>query len=84
MLVIQNVEYSKNPVNTSEAFIIKVEVKEITVKWIDFKAASWSNLLGMTWQDAKNKPLAPWSDITDNTWKDLLSKTWESIKYKKY
>ncbi|QZY56719.1 hypothetical protein [Crassaminicella profunda] len=83
MLMIQNVEFSKNPVNSNEALIIKVDIKEITVTWGELKAATWNNLLSMTWQDVKYKPLAPWGDLLGSTWKEISDKTWGSIKFKK-
>lgn len=55
MLIIQKVEYSKNPVLINEAFLISVTVCEQTATWNDVKAETCGNLKNINWLKVKLK-----------------------------
>lgn len=56
MLIISAVEYSKNPVNTGEALLIKVTVSEIMAYWSDLNNIKiWSDLSTITWDKVERK-----------------------------
>ncbi len=55
MIIIDNVELSKNPVTTSEVFIIKVTAREVMANWEDTKLIKWENFETKTWNMLKRK-----------------------------
>lgn len=55
MLIIQNVEYSKNPVEINEAFLFKLEVIEVLAIWNDLQSKTWNDVQGITWENMKLK-----------------------------
>lgn len=55
MLVIQNIEYSNNPVEINEAFLFKLEVIEVLAVWNDLQSKTWNNVQGITWEKMKLK-----------------------------
>lgn len=55
MIVVDNIELSKNPVDTGETFIIKIELHEEMATWQDARNKTWSNMLLTTWDKFKRK-----------------------------
>lgn len=55
MIEINKVEYSKNPVNTNESFIISVTVNEVFATWANVKAKTWATIKAVTWDKVKRK-----------------------------
>lgn len=55
MIVIDNVEISKNPVKTGEAFLIKITAKEVMATWADTQPSKWELLKAKTWDKVKRK-----------------------------
>ncbi|KZL93566.1 hypothetical protein [Clostridium magnum] len=55
MLIISNVEYSKNPVKVNEAFLISVTIVEQIALWSDAKGTTWGTIKNTTWQQVKLK-----------------------------
>lgn len=55
MIVIENIELSKNPVQVGETIIIKVTAREVMSNWEDTKTKKWSDFLGKTWDQIKRK-----------------------------
>lgn len=55
MIQIDKVEYSKNPVSTSETFIISVSVSEVFATWTDIKTKIWDTIKSLTWDKVKRK-----------------------------
>lgn len=55
MIVIDNVEISKNPVKTGEAFIIKITAREVTATWGDAKPTALQIFKTKTWDMIKRK-----------------------------
>jgi hypothetical protein len=51
MIVIQLIEYSKNPVNISEVFLIKVTVTEVFATWDDVALKTWNDISQKTWDN---------------------------------
>ena len=55
MIVFDNIEISKNPVSTGEAFVLKVTVREEMANWTDVKINLWSKLKNIAWDKVKRK-----------------------------
>lgn len=55
MIVIDNVELSKNPVQVGEAILIKVTAREELAKWEDVRSKKWTDLIVRTWDQVKRK-----------------------------
>lgn len=55
MIVIDNIELSKNPVSTSEVFIIRVTAREEMAIWDDLQVKTWGNLTDKTWDMVRRK-----------------------------
>lgn len=55
MIVIDNVEISKNPVKTGEAFLIKITAREVMSTWNDTKPSKWEIFKNKTWDMIKRK-----------------------------
>lgn len=57
MIIIDNVELSKNPVQVGEALILKITLHEEMAMWSDVKTKTWTNVLNRTWNQIKRKIL---------------------------
>lgn len=55
MIIIENVEISKNPVNTGEVFIISILLEEIMATFYDLSQVTWDNVDYKTWDQVKRK-----------------------------
>lgn len=56
MLIIKTVEYSKNPVAISEAFIISMTIEEIIAMWSDLNVKTWGEIKqASSWENVKLK-----------------------------
>lgn len=55
MLLIQSVEFSNNPVNTNQAFIIKITISEVMAIWNDLNTNTWDSLNTKTWTNVEDK-----------------------------
>lgn len=51
MIEIQSITYSKNPVNTGEAFLLYVTCIEILAFWSDLQVKTWGDVPLKTWND---------------------------------
>jgi hypothetical protein len=49
------VEYSKNPVSTGEAFLLRVSIEEVFATWGDLLTEDWASLSIHTWEDIRRK-----------------------------
>lgn len=84
MLVINAVEYSKNPVSVNQAFLIKVTVEEVFGTWNDIKTKTWANVEPANWQDLNLKIIPAsyglWGEQISKTWNSFSSKTWQDVR----
>ena len=55
MIIIQQIEYSKNPVSISEAFLFYTTLIEVLAIWSDPKIKSWNDIKATSWQNVKLK-----------------------------
>lgn len=55
MIVIDNVELSKNKVAINETVVIKVSLREVNGTWGDVKNTTWQNIKTKTWDMVKRK-----------------------------
>lgn len=55
MIIIDNVELSKNPVQVSEALLIKITLHEEMANWEDTKLSKWEIFKTKTWDMLKRK-----------------------------
>ena len=55
MLIIKDVQYSKNPVKINEAFLFQVTVIEEIALWSDLRAKTWGATKANTWDKVKLK-----------------------------
>ncbi|MDF2800221.1 MAG: hypothetical protein K0S61_124 [Anaerocolumna sp.] len=82
MLVIQNIEYSKRPVNTNETFIMSVTIEEVMATWGNQLNKSWDISLDESWILTKTRPvnLQTWSTTKDKVWGSIPINSWKNIK----
>lgn len=84
MLVIDSIQYSKNPVKVGEAFLISVSISEEVGTWNDTVNKTWGNIGSNTWNQVNTKyfnDITTYSDLAANeTWQTLQVKTWDEIK----
>ena len=74
MIKISGVELSKNTLNVSEQFIIRVVVDEIFPTWSYLKNLTWDDLQHYTVHDVETKfveRLIRWEDIDHLTWEEM-------------
>ena len=55
MLKINEIEYSKMPVTTNEAFLISITITEENAVWTDVHTNIWNALRNLTWSNIKRK-----------------------------
>ncbi len=55
MLIIKDVQYSKNHVKINEAFLFQVTVIEEIALWSDLSAKTWGTIKANTWDKVKLK-----------------------------
>ncbi len=55
MLIISNIEFSKNPVKVNEAFLFSVVVIEEIAVWSDLTSETWGTIQANTWEKIKLK-----------------------------
>jgi hypothetical protein len=56
VLKIDSVQFSKQPVAVSEAFLISIEVSEVKATWGDVKAKTWGEIKSAgNWEKVKDK-----------------------------
>ncbi len=55
MLIIKDVQYSKNPIKINEAFLFQVTVIEEIALWSDLRAKTWGTIKANTWDKVKLK-----------------------------
>lgn len=76
MLNISNIEFSKNPVSTNEAFLAKVTLEETFLNWEDTHKKHWNEL--DTWQELNYN----WEVINARVWSNFSSITWQNFNLK--
>lgn len=55
MIIIEKVEFSKNPVETQEPFLLKITCREEFAPWGDLLSENWGDLQKHTWDGVYRK-----------------------------